>query len=623
MPHTCPVVVVDTTLSSHAVLRPVPLTAVTLTDDFWQPRRDANRTRTIPTQHAKLESSGALGNFRRAVGKQDGPFVGFIFADSDVYKWLEAAASVIATDPDPALDRQMDDVIATVATAQRPDGYLNTHFALDKADLRYTNIKDAHELYCAGHLFQAAVAHHRATGKTNLLDIATRFADHLAATFGPGGRLVAPGHEEVEMALVELARTTGRSDYTSLAARFIGARGQNLAGGDPYHQDHVPFADLAEVTGHAVRAVYLACGAADVVAETGEPAFLAPLERQWHNMIARRSYVTGGIGARHDLESFGVDYELPNSRAYTETCAAVGSVMWAHRMLALAGDARYADVMEWTLYNGVLPGLSLDGEHYFYENPLADDGTHRRKAWFGCACCPPNVARLLAQLPGYFYATSDGAVWVHLYAAGTVTLSIPNGPAVTIHVATRYPWDGTVEITVDADIEFTLHLRIPAWCESGATAAINGHPVPTPTPGTYLALHRTWAAGDVVRLDLPMPVRHIESHPHVTENAGRIAVARGPIVYCVESPDVADLAIPTDAEWTPTWHPDLLGGVVTLTTTAHLRRPTDWPDTLYRTARPATPTVTPTKVNAIPYYAWANRAADPMRVWLPLAQAGV
>jgi uncharacterized protein len=437
--------VVDTSGSPHAHLRTLPLEAVSLADDFWEPRRRINREVTLPSQYRHLEETGRLDNFRRASGKIGGEYQGIYFNDSDVYKWLEAASWTLATDPDPDLERMVDDAITEIADAQRPDGYLNTYFTFEKAAERWTDF-DLHEMYCAGHLFQAAVANFRATGSERLLDVATRFADHICDTFGPEEekRQAVDGHEEVEMALVELFRVTGEKRYLEGARYFIDARGHGLLGRpygqhDPsYSQDHEPLRNQSEVVGHAVRAMYLYSGAADVYAETGELELMEALRRLWMNMTTRRMYVSGGLGSRYEGEAFGKDFELPNERAYAETCAAIGSVMWNWRMLGIEGDARFADLIEHALYNAVMPGISLDGQHYFYQNPLADDGTHRRQPWFGCACCPPNVARLLASLPGYFYSTSEGAVWVHLYAEGAATVELDENRTINLRQRTRY-----------------------------------------------------------------------------------------------------------------------------------------------------------------------------------------
>ena len=633
-------VVVDTSRSPYARLRPVPLTAVTLTDDFWAPRRRVNREVTLPSQYRLLEETGRIDNFRRAAGKVDIPFQGRYYNDSDVYKWLEAAAWTLATGADPSLAHKAGNVITEIADAQQPDGYLNTYFTHDRAAERWTNLRDMHELYCAGHLIQAAVAHHRATGDDRLLRVARRLADHICDRFGPGeeGKQAGTGgHPEIEMALVELARETGELRYRKQAQFFLDARGQGLIGSSAYHQDHKPFRErcselvegLERMVGHAVRAVYLNAGATDIYAETGEAALRDVLDRLWRNMTTRQMYVSGSIGSRYEGEAFGKDYELPNERAYAETCAAIGSVMWNWRMLQLSGDARYADVLETTLYNGVLPGLSLDGGSYFYQNPLADDGRHRRQPWFGCACCPPNVARLLASLPSYFYSLSDGGLWVHLYAQGSARISLHDGQAIGLTQHTRYPWDGEVAIEVEGEGTFSIWLRIPAWCEEGAALEINGQPFTgVLAPGSYAEVRRAWQPGDVVRLNLPMGVHRVECHPYVAENAGRVALTRGPILYCVEQADnpgldPRDVLLSADADFAATFRPNLLGGVVVLRGRAEVIPPGDaWANRLYRTAAPRLerPQSRSVEMSAIPYYAWANREPGPMQVWLPVSR---
>ncbi len=622
-------VVVDTAASPNARLRGVGVGDVRLHDAFWQPRREINRRVTLPSQHAHLESTHRLANFRRAAGRIGGDFVGIYYNDSDVYKWLEAAAWELAADDDPELRQLIDPVVDDIAAAQQPDGYLNSYFMFDKAAERFTNLRDKHELYCGGHMIQAAVAHARATGSDALLTVATRFADHVDATFGdaPGKRPGACGHPEAEMALVELARLTGEPRYLALARHMIDARGHNHLGGRDYHQDHAPFRDVRHVVGHAVRALYLAAGATDVVLDSTDAPLLEALQAQWQNMTRRRLYVTGGVGARYEGEAFGKDFELPNERAYAETCAAIASVMWNWRMLLLTGQPAFADLIEWTLYNGVLPGLSLDGQSYFYQNPLADDGTHRRQPWFGCACCPPNVARMLSSLPGYFYAVDDDAAWIHLYAQSDATLTLGNGLPLRIRQRTDYPWDGRVRIEIDADGDAALMLRIPAWAE-GATVREPGGGATPATAGTYHRVARRWQAGDVVELHLPMPPRRVEAHPHVSEDHGRIALARGPILYCVEGVDhpgldVRDLVLPDDAELRDAVREDLLGGVVTLTADAAVAPPdAAWADheSLYRPLRRTREQTREqqrdTRFTAVPYYAWANRAPGGMAVWL-------
>ncbi len=619
--------VVDTSSSPFARLHPLPVNAVRLDGAFWGPRRQLAREVSLPLQYEYLERTGRLDNFRRAAGQQQGPFEGLYFNDSDVYKWLEAAAWFLATDPDPALDQLVDRVVADIAAAQQPDGYLDTYYILGNLNARWSELPRTHELYCAGHLFQAAVAHFRATGKTTLLDVARRFADCICDTFGPeasGRRPGTDGHPEIEMALVELARATGTRRYLEEALYFLNARGYGYAGGDEYRQDHTPFRELEGMVGHAVRAVYLAAGAADLYAETGDPTLRETLERLWADMATTKLYVTGGIGARYEGESFGQPYELPNERAYAETCAAIGNVMWNWRMLLLTGDARFADLLELALYNGVLAGYSLDGRAYFYVNPLAADGSHRRQPWFTCACCPPNLARLLASLPGYFSSVSDQGIWVHLYAQGTADITLPGGQSVRLHQHTSYPWEGGIEVEVDGAGEFSLFLRVPVWCADGASLHVNGQTATDPAPGRYVEVRRAWQPGDTVELSLPMPPRLLVSHPYVAENAGRVALVRGPLVYCVEQADhpgieLRDLVLPVDATISTEDRPDLLGGVVALRARACLVPPGPaWADTLYHTARGDQSSASAGEVEllAIPYYAWANREPGRMQVWL-------
>lgn len=636
--------VTDMTKSPCAALRPVPLTSVQLQDTFWKPRIDCNRNVTIPAQLKQCEETGRVDNFRRASGKKQGEFQGIFFNDSDVYKWLEAASFSLATHPDPQLEAEVDTIISEVAAAQQPDGYLNTYYMFERASERFSNLKDMHEIYCAGHLFQAAVAHFRATGNPTLLNVACRLADCLDNTFGPGKRVGACGHEEAEMGLVELYRVTGEARYLHLAQAMIEARGHKppVLGGSPYHQDHAPFVEQEEMIGHAVRHLYLCCGAADVVAETGSASYRQALLTLWNNFTARKMYLTGGAGSRYEGEAFGADYELPNDRAYTETCAAIGSVMWNWRMLNLTGEPRFADLMEHTLYNAVLPGLSLDGTRYFYQNPLADRGKHRRQEWFGCACCPPNIARLLASLPGYFYSVTEHGIYCHLYAAGTAKLTMSNGATVTLSQKTNYPWDGEIEIEIQeaSSQPFDIFLRIPGWSQQHGigreTASLEvisnsvefgGKSLDRYTVANvssqYVRLNRTWQAGDVIRLRLPMPVERVFSHPHLIGNWGRVALQRGPLIYCIEQADnpemdVWDAILHEYMEMKPFVMPELLGGVTVLRGRGITVNPDSGP--LYSVHPTGTTAIThPVSITAIPYYAWANRETGPMQVWLPTA----
>ena len=618
-------VISDFSRSPQALLRQAPVRDVRFSDAFWQPRRRANAEITLPSQYRHLEDTGAVDNFRRAAGLKDVPFQGMVFSDSDVYKWLEAACWALAHPHPNLLDTLVADTAALVAKAQQPDGYLHTYFVGDKTPERWATLSSGpnnqHELYCAGHFFQAAIAHHRVVGSTLLLDVALRFADHICETFGPREtqRHGTDGHPEIEMPLVELFRITQDAKYLRQAQYFVDVR-RGMGRINDAEQVLLPFRELTRMGGHAVCAVYLCAGVADIYAETGEAALKQTLDTLWDNMADTQTYVTGGIGSRWGVESFGDDYELP-AHAYAETCAAIGSVMWQARMLALSGAAKYADALEQTLYNGLLAGLSLDDTHYFYQNPLAAKEDYRRRPWFGCACCPPNVARLLAQLPGYQYSVADNAAWAHLYITGTADLTLPDSRTVSITQQTQYPYDGDITLSINGTGVFTLHLRIPAWAE-GALLAVNGQPVRV-TPGTYAALARAWQPGDTVFLSLPLPVRRVRAHPRVADSAGRVALQRGPLVYCLEGADqphtdIRDIRLPQNAIITTRAAPDLPSGVVALEFTGTQADPHALAHTPYQTdeARRAVPQ-TPVSVTAIPYYAWANRAPGRLLVWIP------
>lgn len=623
-PHSLSVIS-DFSRSPQAHLRQAPVGAVRLSDTFWQPRRQANADITLPSQYQHLEDTGAIDNFRRAAGIKDMPFQGMVFSDSDVYKWLEAACWALAH-PHPALlDTLVADTATLIGGAQQPDGYLHTYFVLDKTPERWVTISrgfnNQHELYCAGHFFQAAIAHYRVSGSTQLLHVATRFADHICETFGPADtqRHGTDGHPEIEMPLVELYRITQDPKYLRQAEYFVDAR-LGMGRINDAEQALLPFRELTRIGGHAVCAVYLCAGVTDIYAETGEAALKDTLDKLWDNMTHAQTYITGGIGSRWGVESFGDDYELP-AHAYAETCAAIGSLMWQARLLALGGDAKYADAIEQTLYNGLLSGLSLDDTHYFYQNPLVAKAEYRRQPWFGCACCPPNIARLLAQLPGYQYSVGERAAWAHLYIAGTADLTLPDGRTVAITQQTEYPYDGDITLSVDGAGPFTLHLRIPAWAE-GAQLAVNGQPVAV-TPGTYAALTRTWQPGDTIFLSLPMPIRRVRAHPRVADSIGRVALQRGPLVYCLEqtdSPaaDIRDIRLPQDAVITTRPAPGLPGNVVALEFAGTQASSDTLARTLYQTdeARRAVPQAS-VQATAIPYYAWANRAPGRMLVWIP------
>lgn len=625
--------VIDTSKSQHTVFQPVSIDKVHLTDKFWNYYRELNQNVMLPAQYHLCEETGRIENFRRASGKISGPFKGMFFNDSDVYKWVEAAAWVLATDPDKKLQALLESVINEIADAQQSDGYLNTYFMFEREDQRWTNF-DLHEMYCAGHLIQAAVAHYRATGQTKLLDVATRYADYLFIHFGSeadGKQFAVDGHPEIEMALVELYRATNQKNYLDLAKFFVDARGYKRLDVTPtgrsssYYQDHIPFRQMKRLYGHSVRAVYLNCGAADIFAETGEPELNTALNNMWNNMVTRQMYITSGLGSRYEIEGFGTDYELPNGRAHTETCAGVGNFMLNWRMLLTSGESRFADLMELSLYNAILPGTSLDGKSYFYQNPLSDDGEHRRERWFTVACCPSNISRTLATLPGYCYTTSNEGVWVHLYGSNQADLSLPNGKQIKISQQTDYPWSGNIRFEIQSAEEFGLFLRKPGWSKDGVKVTINGKEIqPQVTSKNYLLVDLDWQIGDVLELIIPMPVQKITSHPFVVENQGRVALMRGPIVYCLEnidhSTDVRLISLPFTNELKNQFHPELLGGVVALHGEGEIM--TDklgWDEELYTplSSYPPRPHQT-IPIMAIPYYAWANREPGAMQVWIPV-----
>lgn len=634
-----------------AILRAVPFTRVTLADGFWRPRRETNRMVTLPIEYEQCEKTGRLAAWKLD-WKPGAPNPPHIFWDSDVGKWIEAAAYSLKTTPDAELEAQIDAVVALMEKAQAPDGYLNSHYLAVEPDKRWTNLRDAHELYCAGHLIEGAVAYFEATGKRAFLEVMCRYADHIGRVFGrgPGQKRGYCGHEEIELALVKLHRATGQKRYLDLAAYFIDERGRTnphyfdgearARGEDPaaywagaayaYLQAEKPVRELDRVDGHAVRAMYLYCGMADVAQETGDASLIAALERLWEHMSAKLLYVTGGIGSSRHHEGFTFDYDLPNETAYCETCASIALAFWAHRMLQLTGQGRFADVMERALCNATLSGVSLDGRRFFYANPLAvlpeasrgaaGHVAAERQEWFGCACCPPNIARLLASAGQYFYSEADDTAFVHLYAESEADLRLGDR-RVRLRQRTKFPWAGRIDlrVTPEAPAAFTLALRIPGWCRR-FTLAVNGKRLPRPAvAGGYARLARTWRAGDTVRLELDMPVVQLEAHPKVRMNTGRVALQRGPLVYCLEEADngteLNDITLPRHARFTARFEKDLLGGVVAVYARAARRRPEPWAGgALYLPAPTPRRTV---RIKAVPYCAWGNRGPGEMLVWIP------
>jgi DUF1680 family protein len=642
---------------TRAALRPT--VAPTVTAGFWHSRRRVNAEVGIPQGPALLEAAGNLHNLRLAAGTAEGAFVGdYPFQDTDVYKWLEAASWQLAQQPDAgqgadandALAAEVDRIIALVAAAQEEDGYLGTWVQSGKGAGRYADLRWGHELYNAGHLIQAAVAHHRATGRETLLEVARRFADHIDATFGPAGSGKAidsfDAHPEVETALVELYRETGERRYLDLAAYFVDRHGHGAHGHESYCQDRVPLREAETVEGHAVRQLYLLAAAADLATETGEPALAEACARLWHAMVAAKTHLTGGVGAHHDKEDFGDPFELPNERAYCETCAAIASIQFSWRMALLTGQARYSDLIERTLFNGFLAGMSLDGESWLYVNPLqvrdgyvdaGGDQSSRRTRWFRCACCPPNVMRLLASLEHYLATTDGRGLQLHQYASGRFEGEAQSRPVV-VSVNTDYPWQGRIEITVEQTPArpWTLSLRIPQWCrqytlvhgESGE--AIDGAVL----DDGWLCVERAWSPGERVVLELDLRPRLVVADPRVDAVRGCVAIERGPLVHCLEQEDhpgggLDDVTIDPDAPLAVKERPDLLGGIVTVLAGGHRRA---LPETGWWPYAPAgasggfnhpTGSTDPQspgpamELTAIPYYAWANRSTGSMRVWLP------
>lgn len=627
-------------------LTSVPFPQVCIEEGFWTSRLRINREVSIPRQLQMCEETGRIDNFKRAARRERGTFQGKRFNDSDVYKWLEAACYAIAASPDAGLEKKIDEVIQIIGKAQEKDGYLNAYFTLMDPDRKWKNLGMMHELYCAGHLFQAAVAHARTTGKKTLLQVACRLADHIDSTFGPGKRRGYPGHEEIEMALLELSSVTGEGRYFNLAKYFLDQRGQkpsvfereleqaDLPGGldeyrlyftkggsydGAYAQDHLPIREQVEVAGHAVRAMYLYCAMTELAAETGEGALLEVLESLWQNLTQKHLYITGSIGPRSSNEGFAGEYDLPNDSAYAETCAAVGLVMWSHRMAMLHGEGRFADVMEQALYNGVLSGVSLDGKMYFYENPLQSRGNHHRQDWYDCACCPSNLSRLLASLGGYIYAQSPESLWVNLYVGSTMKTELEKAGKIELQQVTSYPLSGSVAFKVlpERPADFAIHLRIPGWCERWEVR-LNGKPLSCPPPHKgYLVVRKNWKGGDVFEFTLPMDVQAMEAHPRLKYNAGRVALQRGPLVYCFEAADnpwpLHTLAIPDRSDFQPCFEPNLLRGITVLRGQGMADDLSGWENRLYRKDRRAFQQV---EIAAIPYYAWDNREGGEMAVWM-------
>ena len=630
----------------------VNFTAVTLQDNFWLPRMEINRQSTIPHSFAKCEETGRVKNFLMAA-QHSGKFcTTYPFDDTDIFKTLEGAAYSLSIHPDPALDRYCDSIIAIIAKAQEPDGYLYTARSIDAVNghswmgtKRWEKENElSHELYNAGHLYEAAAAHFLATKKRNLLDIALKNADLLDKDFGEGKLCIAPGHEVVEMGLVKLYRVTNNVKYLKLAKYFIESRGkkQYVKSSDiwtngTYWQDHQPVIQQKEATGHAVRATYLYTGMADVAALTGEKPYIEAINKIWDNAVGKKTYITGGIGAAGDGERFGKDYELPNESAYAETCASIGNAYWNYRMFLLNGDAKYIDLLERTIYNGFLSGVGLDGKSFFYTNPMETnirDGKptneSKRASWFECSCCPTNITRFLPSIQGYAYAYRNQDVYVNLFMGSSVKIQLDNKNTIDLQQQTDYPWSGLVKLTVNnfTKNDFSLRVRIPGFARNEAfpsnlytfaapslsqtTIKINGQAATYSLDNGYAVLSRAWKKGDVIEVNLPMELRRVVAHENVKSDLGKVALLRGPLVYCAEFPDnnnrTSNLIIPDNATFTTAFEKDMLGGIVVVKSTA------------FAVNVDATGMNIQTKEQpfmAIPFYARCNRGEGEMRVWFP------
>lgn len=586
------------------IFEPVPFNQVIITDRFWFSKLKANKSGTLPACIHQCEITGRIDNFAKASGLKTGEYEGAFYNDSDVYKVIEGAAYSLMNSPDDVLERKIDEIIEKIAAAQEKNGYLFTFYTLTDPDQKWTDM-DKHEMYCGGHLIEAAIAYKKATGKTQLFEVACKVAQHFDDTFGPGKRNWVPGHPEIELALIKLFQETKDERYWQLAFWLLEQRGHGhgVGGiwnkpdwGPAYCQDDKPVRELERVTGHAVRAMYLYTAMADVAAITGDKEYLQALNRLWENVVKKNMYITGGIGPSSKNEGFTEDYDLPNETAYCETCASVGMVIWNHRMNMLHGDSKYADIMERAMYNGSLAGVSLSGDKFFYVNPLTSKGNHHRVKWFKTSCCPTQIARFIPSIGNYIYAKTDDAIIINLFVEGKTTIPLQDGE-VTITQVTDYPWNGKVQFIVQTPVSnnFSILIRHPGWCKS-VKVLVGGKPVEWDVQKGYLHLNRKWNNGDPITMDMDMPVERVYSPPLVKENRGKVAVQRGPLVYCLE--EVDNEVPPYESElslydkFLVDHHPLLLGGIDRLKTTG---------------ANPLT---------FIPYYAWDNREQGSMAVWL-------
>lgn len=577
---------------------PVNFSQVKITDNFWLPRIDKHAEVTLPACIHQCEvETQRVKNFAIAGGLEQGEFKGLVYDDSDLYKMIEGCSYSLMNHPNPELEKKLDDIIAKIASAQQEDGYLMTYFILGNLNERWTNM-DKHEMYCCGHLIEGAIAYYNATGKRSLLDVAIKYADHIDQTFGEGKKTWVPGHQEIELALVKLYRQTKDERYLKLSNWLLEQRGHGYGDWEAkdYYQDLVPVRQLSKISGHAVRAMYMFTGMADLASITKDTAYVHALDRLWEDVINTKMYATGGIGSSRKNEGFTEDYDLPNAEAYCETCASVGMVFWNQRMNMLKGDGKYVNILEKAMYNGALAGISLSADRFFYVNPLEADGTHHRKPWYGTACCPSQISRFLPSVGNYVYATSSDALWVNLYIASETNVNI-DGMPVAIKQATNYPWEGKVQFTLNPDQKkaFTLKLHLPDWCKN-YTLTVNGKECKPIEEMGYLLVDRAWQQGDEVTFDMAMPVEVVAADPRVKANTGKRCLQRGPLVYCMEeidNPHYEKAALLPSMNYMTAFEPDLLNGVVTITAING--------DDTYK---------------FIPYYAWDNREPGKMKVWV-------
>ena len=591
----------ETKEQSFKMIEPVNFSHIKITDNFWAPRLKNHAHTTLAVCIDQIENkTGRIQNFEKAARKE-GEHSGIFFDDSDVYKALEGIAYTLINNPNPELEKKADEWIDKFAAAQEPDGYINTYYTLTGPDKRWTDM-DMHEMYCAGHMIEAAVAYYQATGKNKLLEVSKRMVEHMMELFGPGKRHWVAGHEEIELALIKLYNVTGDERYIDFSNWLIEERGHGHGShGDgrewnPYHfQDELPVREMTDIEGHAVRAMYLYCGMADVAALKNDTGYIHALNRLWDDVILRKMYITGGIGSSKHNEGFTEVYDLPNYDAYCETCASVGMVFWNSRMNHFTGDAKYIDVLERSMYNGALAGISLDGNKFFYVNPLASKGDHHRQEWYGCACCPSQVSRFIPSIGNYIYGVSTDALWVNLYIGNIAEFNI-NKNKVSIQQETNYPWNGNVTLTLNSPLDKEIRLRIPAWCKS-YTLTVNGKEQASPViEKGYAVLSGKWQKNDVITLNLDMPVEVVAADPRVKENVGKRAVQRGPLVYCIEEFDnqnFSNAALSDDITFDTNFMPDLLNGVTTITASEIGKN-----------------------IQLIPYYTWDNRDAGEMKVWI-------